>query len=53
VWRPGFRRSRDFVNAFNCVIFEEPATNISGSIFGAVSPAYPPRNIQLGMKLQF
>jgi hypothetical protein len=43
----------DFVNAFNCVNFEGPSTNISSSSFGTVSSAYPARNIQLGMNLRF
>ena len=43
----------DFYNAFNCVNFQQPSTNISSSGFGTISSAYPPRNIQLGMKLQF
>ena len=43
----------DFVNAFNCVNFQGPSTNISSTAFGTISAAYPPRNIQLGMHLTF
>ena len=43
----------DFVNAFNCVNFQGPSTNISSTAFGTISAAYPARNIQLGMKLSF
>jgi hypothetical protein len=43
----------DFINAFNCVNFQGPDTNVSSTAFGTISSAYPPRNIQLGLKLQF
>ena len=43
----------DFLNAFNNVNFQAPATTITTSGFGTISAAYPPRNIQLGMKLTF
>jgi hypothetical protein len=43
----------DFINAFNCVNFQGPSTNISSTSFGTISAAYPARNIQLGMKLTF
>ena len=43
----------DFINAFNNVNFQAPATNISSSNFGTISSAYPPRNVQLGLKLEF
>ncbi|MGH9584159.1 MAG: carboxypeptidase regulatory-like domain-containing protein, partial [Bryobacteraceae bacterium] len=43
----------DFINAFNHVNFEGPAANISDSNFGTISSAYPPRNIQFGMKFTF
>ena len=43
----------DFINAFNCVNFQAPSTNISSTAFGTISAAYPSRNIQLGMKLTF
>lgn len=44
----------DFVNAFNCVNFSGMSSmTVTDSSFGQISSAYPPRNIQLGMKLQF
>jgi len=43
----------DFINAFNHTNFEAPAVNASDSTFGVVSAAYPPRNIQLGLRLTF
>ncbi|HLK65576.1 MAG TPA: carboxypeptidase regulatory-like domain-containing protein [Bryobacteraceae bacterium] len=43
----------DFLNAFNCVNFQSPATTITSSGFGTISSAYPPRNVQLGLKLSF
>jgi hypothetical protein len=43
----------DFINAFNHANFQGPETNLSNSGFGTISAAYPPRNIQLGLKLQF
>ena len=43
----------DFLNAFNCVNFQSPALTVTSSGFGTISSAYPPRNIQLGMKLTF
>jgi hypothetical protein len=43
----------DFVNAFNFVNFQGPDANGSASAFGTISSAYPPRNIKLGLKLQF
>jgi hypothetical protein len=43
----------DFVNAFNNVNFQAPATTVTSSGFGTISNAYPPRNIQLGLKLTF
>jgi len=51
--RINLRIRGDFINAFNCVNFQGPDTNISSSSFGTISSAYPPRNIQLGLKLQF
>jgi hypothetical protein len=32
---------------------KSPATTITTTGFGAISTAYPPRNIQLGMMLTF
>jgi hypothetical protein len=43
----------DFLNAFNCVNFQSPATTVTSSGFGTISSAYPPRNIQLGVKVTF
>ena len=51
--RPPLRFRADFINAFNCVNFQNPNTGISSSSFGTISSACPPRNIQLGVKLQF
>jgi hypothetical protein len=43
----------DFINAFNNVNFEGPQADRSNSAFGTISSAYPPRNIQFGMKFLF
>jgi hypothetical protein len=43
----------DFFNAFNRVNFQGPENDISSTSFGTITSAYPPRNIQLGLKLQF
>jgi hypothetical protein len=43
----------DFINAFNNVNFEGPQANRSNSAFGTIGSAYPPRNIQFGMKFLF
>jgi hypothetical protein len=43
----------DFINAFNNVNFQAPAATITSGGFGTVTSAYPARNIQLGMKLEF
>jgi hypothetical protein len=43
----------DFLNAFNNVNFQAPATTVTSSGFGTISAAYPSRNIQLGLKLTF
>jgi hypothetical protein len=51
--RVKMRFEADFINAFNNVNFEGPATNVSDSSFGTISGAYPPRNIQLGAKVMF
>jgi len=47
------RARADFVNAFNCVNFKMPSTDISSSNFGTISGAYPPRNIQLNLNVTF
>jgi len=51
--RVKMRFEADFINAFNNVNFEGPATNVSDSNFGTITGAYPPRNIQLGGKVIF
>jgi hypothetical protein len=43
----------EFINAFNNVNFQAPNTNISNTDFGTITSAYPSRNIQLGVKLEF
>jgi hypothetical protein len=43
----------DFINAFNHPNFEAPAVNVSNAGFGTISSAYPPRNIQFGLKFLF
>ena len=43
----------DFQNALNHVNYQSPSTTVTTSGFGTISAAYPPRNIQLGMKLTF
>jgi hypothetical protein len=47
------RLRADFINAFNHTNFESPSLNASDSTFGTVTTAYPPRNIQLGLRLIF
>jgi hypothetical protein len=51
--RINLRVRGDFFNAFNCVNFQSPSLTVTTSGFGTISSAYPPRNIQLGMKLTF
>ena len=51
--RYSLRFRADFLNAFNCVNFQNPSGDRSSSAFGTVSAAYPSRNINLGMKLTF
>ncbi|MBS1858151.1 MAG: TonB-dependent receptor [Acidobacteria bacterium] len=51
--KANIRVRADFVNAFNHTNFQQPSTNLSSSGFGTITGAYPPRNIQLGMKLSF
>src|SRR5581483_1560699 len=43
----------DFINAFNYVNFQGPQNNVSNSDFGTITSAYPPRNIQFGLKFVF
>lgn len=47
------RFQADFFNAFNVANFSGLSSNISSGNFGTLSSAYPPRNIQLGLKLNF
>lgn len=51
--RINLRVRGDFVNAFNHANFQGPQANASDSSFGTVTAAYPPRVIQLGMRLTF
>jgi hypothetical protein len=51
--RMKLRLRADFLNAFNNVNFQSPATTITTQGFGTITSAYPPRNIQLGAKLNF
>jgi len=51
--RINLRVKADFLNAFNNVNFQSPATTVTSSGFGTISSAYPSRNIQLGLKLAF
>jgi hypothetical protein len=43
----------DFFNAFNIANFSTLNTVFTNSNFGTISQAYPPRNIQLSLKLAF
>lgn len=43
----------DFFNAFNHTNFGNPSTNVSSGDFGSIGSARAPRNIQLGLKLNF
>ena len=47
------RLRADFQNALNHVNYQAPATTVTSIGFGTISGAYPPRNIQLGLKLTF
>jgi hypothetical protein len=51
--RVNLRVRADFMNAFNNVNFQSPNTTVTNAGFGTIASAYPPRNIQLGMKLTF
>ena len=51
--RINLRFRADFMNAFNCVNFESPANSITTQGFGTITQAYPPRNVQFGLKLAF
>lgn len=43
----------DFFNAFNVANFTGMDTNVSDKAFGTLSSAYPPRNMQMQLKLTF
>jgi hypothetical protein len=44
----------EFANPFNRVVFSSPDTNLSNGTFGRIlSQANSPRNVQLGLKLNF
>jgi hypothetical protein len=45
------RFQADFFNAFNIANFSGLNTTVTSTSFGTLSSAYPPRNIQLGLKL--
>jgi hypothetical protein len=47
------RFQTDFFNAFNIANFTGLNTNASDKAFGTLSSAYPPRNLQMQMKLTF
>ncbi len=47
------RLQGDFFNAFNVANFSGLNTTITNSAFGTLSSAYPPRQIQLALKLTF
>jgi hypothetical protein len=51
--RARFLFQTDFFNAFNCVNFNQPQADWSSADFGTVTAAYPPRQIQFGMRLMF
>jgi hypothetical protein len=43
----------DFFNALNTVNFGTPATTVTSSNFGQINTVGPPRNIQLGIRVEF
>src|SRR4051812_22693137 len=43
----------DFFNAFNVANFTGLDTNVSDRAFGTLSSAYPPRNLQMQLKVTF
>lgn len=51
--RYGLRFQADFFNAFNTANFFGLGTTITSGGFGTLSSAYPPRNLQLSLKLTF
>lgn len=51
--RYSLRFQADFFNAFNTANFTGLGTTITSAGFGTLSSAYPPRNLQLALKLTF
>jgi len=51
--RYNLRFQTDFFNAFNVANFTGLNTNLASSAFGTLPTAYPPRNIQMQLKLTF
>jgi hypothetical protein len=51
--RFNLRYQADFFNAFNIANFTGLNTNLASSAFGTLPTAYPPRNIQMQLKLTF
>jgi hypothetical protein len=51
--RMTLRLQGDFFNAFNVANFSGLNTTITSSAYGTLSSAYPPRQIQLALKLAF
>jgi hypothetical protein len=47
------RFQTDFFNAFNVANFTGLNTNLSSAAFGTLPTAYPPRNLQMQLKLSF
>jgi len=47
------RYQADFFNAFNMSNFTGLNTNLASAAFGTLPTAYPPRNIQMQLKLTF
>ena len=47
------RYQADFFNAFNVTNFTGLNVNLASSAFGTLPTAYPPRNIQMQLKLSF
>ena len=43
----------DLFNAFNHVNFGTPATTVTSANFGQITSVGPPRNIQLGLRIEF
>ncbi|MDE3167162.1 MAG: carboxypeptidase regulatory-like domain-containing protein, partial [Acidobacteriota bacterium] len=51
--RFNLRFQTDFFNAFNVANFTGLNTNASDKAFGTLTSAYPPRNLQMQLKLTF